>query len=151
MDLRTVQASSSAVHPRYNVWGNLENDVALLFLPIPIGEDDNFKFATLNEDPNVPADGEELFVSGWGRTVDGVPSSASTILLGTNVDYITNEQCQSAYDNAPVGWLRLFDGMMCAYRRGTGPRHGDSGGPLMIANGTDPARTHLFKLASHPG
>lgn len=132
-----IAASSYVIHPDHNATGNLENDIALWFLPFPIGEGENFKFATLNEDPNVPADGEELFVSGWGDTVYGVPSSQSTILLGTNLDYITNEQCQSDYDETP--YPTVTDGMVCAARKGTAECSGDSGGPLMIANGDVPA------------
>jgi secreted trypsin-like serine protease len=129
-----IAASSYVIHQGYNS-ATVENDIALWFLPFPIGEDENFKFATLNEDPTVPADGEELFVSGWGRTVDGDPSSVSPVLLGTNLGYITNEQYQAITGN------NIFDGMMYAGGdgRGTGLCQGDSGGPLMIANGDGPA------------
>jgi trypsin len=133
-----VQASSYVIHPGYNPTTE-ENDIALWFLPFPIAEDENFKFATLNEDPTVPADGEELFVSGWGRTVEGDPSSVSPVLLGTIVDYVTNEQCQSDYDKDPDPPNTITDDMMCAARDGTGDCQGDSGGPLVIANGDAPA------------
>eukprot|EP00986_Skeletonema_menzelii_P006208 scaffold2341_cov212-Skeletonema_menzelii.AAC.4 len=133
-----IAAYAAAIHAGYNS-ATLENDIALWFLPFPIGEDENFKFATLNEDPTVPADGEELFVSGWGDTVEGDPSSVSELLLGTNVDYITNEQCQSDYDKKPDPPNTITDDMMCAARDGTGDCKGDSGGPLMIANGDAPA------------
>jgi secreted trypsin-like serine protease len=133
-----IAASSYVIHQGYNS-ATFENDIALWFLPIPIAEDDNFKFATLNEDPTVPADGEELFVSGWGRTVEGNPLSVSFILLGTNVDYVTNEQCQSDYDKTENPPNTITDGMMCVARDGTGTCQGDSGGPLMLANGDAPA------------
>ncbi len=132
-----VQASSYVVHPDFNPT-TAENDIALWFLPFPLGEDKNFKFATLNEDPSVPAVDEELFVSGWGDTVDGV-YSPSPILLGTNVDYVTNEQCQSDYDAKENPPNAITDDMMCAARYGTDACQGDSGGPLVIANGTAPA------------
>ena len=135
-----VQASSYVVHPDYiynpdpnNFPLPAPNDIALFFLPFPVGEDDHFKYATLNEDPNVPADNETLFVSGWGITESG---SQSPILLGTNVDYITNEQCA---EYVPLGGPTITDGMMCAFRVGTGPYASDSGGPLVISNGTAPA------------
>jgi hypothetical protein len=126
-----IAASSYVAHPGYNTT-TVENDIALLFLPFPIGEDDNFKFATLNEDPTVPADGEELFVSGWGNTVDVY--SPSPVLLGTNLDYITNEQCNDSDWDGDI-----TDGMMCAERDGTAECRGDSGGPLVIADGDRPA------------
>jgi secreted trypsin-like serine protease len=132
-----VAASSYVIHPGFN-FATVENDIALWFLPFPIGEDENFKFAKLNEDPTVPADGEELFVSGWGRTVDGNPLSISLVLLGTNLGYITTEQCQLDYDKNP-NLAPITDGKMCAARDGTGQCEGDSGGPLMIANGDGPA------------
>jgi len=123
-----VQASSSTVHPDYNATGNLENDIALLwFLPYPIAEDESFKFATLNEDHNVPVKGKELFVSGWGKTTLflGVGEDRSPILLGTDVDYVTNEQCQSDWDNKDYGIdpeILPFspDEMMCAAGDSTG-------------------------------
>ena len=130
-----VQVNSQVDHPDYNST-TYENDISLWFLSFPIGEDEHFKFATLNEDPNVPADGEELFMSGWGNTSPYPGDQRSPILLGTNVDYITNEQCI---------FLSKFpfntDGMMCAVAGNgiTGPCIGDSGGPLVIANGTAPA------------
>ncbi|KAL7450411.1 hypothetical protein ACHAWC_002330, partial [Mediolabrus comicus] len=136
-----VAASSYVIHPGYPGYNptTYENDIALWFLPFPIAEDENFKFATLNEDPTVPADGEELFVSGWGRTVDGDPLSVSFILLGTNVDYVTTETCLKDYGGDPENPSFNTDGMMCAARDGTGTCQGDSGGPLMIANGDGPA------------
>jgi trypsin len=133
-----IQASSYVVHPGWNTT-TIENDIALWFLPIPIAEDDNFKFATLNDDPTVPADGEELFISGWGLTDDLDDDSKSPILLGTNVDYVTNEQCQLDYDKRKELPNTIYDGMMCAARDGTDSCQCDSGGPLMIANGDGPA------------
>jgi secreted trypsin-like serine protease len=133
-----IAANAASIHPGYNS-ATFENDIALWFLPIPIAEDDNFKFATLNEDPTVPADGEELFVSGWGRTVEGDPSSVSPVLLGTIVDYVTNEQCQSDYDKSENPPNTITDDMMCAAMGGTDTCQADSGGPLMIANGDGPA------------
>ncbi|KAL7450796.1 hypothetical protein ACHAWC_002645 [Mediolabrus comicus] len=133
-----IAASSYVVHPGYNT-ATVENDIALLFLPFPIGEDENFKFATLNEDPTVPAVGEELFVSGWGKTSPLPGDNRSPILLGTNVDYVTNEQCQSDYVDSTLTHNTITDDMMCAAGDGTGTCQGDSGGPLMIANGDGPA------------
>ena len=130
-----IAASSYVAHPDFN-YTTAENDIALWFLPFPLGEDQHFKFATLNEDPNVPAVGEELFVSGWGNTV-GAVYTPSPVLLGTNVDYITNEQCQLDLDTLDLP--PVTDGMLCATGDGTGTCYGDSGGPLVIANGTAPA------------
>ena len=74
------------------------------------------------------------------NSIGADPSSNSPILLGTNVDYITNEQCRSDFDYEKNPNLQpVTEGNMCAAGDGTGHCSGDSGGPLVIANGTDPA------------
>ena len=88
---------------------------------------------------NSHAVGEELFISGWGFTVgdDGL-AYPSPVLLGTNVDDVTNEQCQTDYGAKENPPNTVTDDMMCAYGDVKGFCIGDAGGPLVIANGTNP-------------
>ena len=85
----------------------------------------------MNNDPNVPSDGQELVVMGYGETYYGSP--VSNTLLQTQVYYMTNEQCRAtAYDDKEI-----TDSMLCAAAPGADACTGDSGGPLIIAGGSD--------------
>ncbi len=117
------------VHPEYDD-DTLENDIALMFLPIgQVAE-----YAQINDDPHEPAVPNPLRVMGWGETEFSNPPNPnflSDVLLETTVDYISNEECIEAYADftAQYGY-EITDGMMCAYKRDTGFCSGDSGGPL---------------------
>jgi secreted trypsin-like serine protease len=128
------EGADIVVHQDYYNDGNgnapSSNDIALMFLPVGQVAD----YAQINNDPNVPAVPDPLRVMGWGWT-DGFsdPPNRSDVLLETTVDYISNEECQEAYAGAP--WLiTVTDGMMCGYKKYTGPCVGDSGGPLFIVD-----------------
>jgi secreted trypsin-like serine protease len=99
-----------------------------MFLPIGQVVD----YAQINNDPNVPAVPDPLRVMGWGWT-DGFsdPPNRSDVLLETTVDYISNEECKEAYADENIV---ITDGMMCSYKKFTGPCFGDSGGPLFIVD-----------------
>ncbi len=123
---RGVLGEDIIVHSRFGE-GLFGNDIALIILPQEY-EVRNITYATFNDDNNVPGqDGDELRVIGWGRTVDGGPTS--DILLETEIDYQTNEQCKKLFPESWRGIIR--DDMLCADRIDTGPCNGDSGGPIM--------------------
>ena len=69
------------IHPDYND-DTLENDIALMFLPIGQLAD----YAQINDDPHEPVVHDPLRVMGWGLTETG--GDASDVLLETTVDYI---------------------------------------------------------------
>jgi secreted trypsin-like serine protease len=123
-------------HPLYNS-DTLENDVALLILPVGLEEGENIQYAKLNKDPNVPAAEERLYVSGWGATESG---TGSDILLGTVVNYLSGEECAERLEpwwcSTPTDeCAALYNTkMLCAYKEETQPCYGDSGGPLVIAS-----------------
>jgi secreted trypsin-like serine protease len=125
-------------HPLFNS-ERLENDVALLILPVGLEEGDNIQYAKLNKDPNVPAADERLYVSGWGATESG---TVSDILLGTVVNYLSGEECAERLESwswpscsTPDECAALYNTkMMCAYKEETQPCYGDSGGPLVTAS-----------------
>jgi len=113
------------IHPDYND-DTLENDIALMFLPIGQLAD----YAQINDDPHEPVVHDPLRVMGWGKTAYG-NSNRSDVLLETTLNYIPNEECQEIYTDftAQYGY-EITDGMMCAYKKFTGACNGDSGGPL---------------------
>jgi secreted trypsin-like serine protease len=121
-------------HAHYNKTGVMENDIALVILPVGLVEGGSIVYAKLNEDGNVPVDNERLYASGWGAAEFG--GDQSDILLGTVVNYVPDDDCADVYGNDFI-----YDMMMCAFKKGTGTCQGDSGGPLVIAspNETAPA------------
>ena len=122
------------IYPGYD-GSSYGNDVALIRLPRKVTNADTIQYAQLNEETNVPEDGDPLIILGWGATsVSG--TTYSDFLLQAEVDYVTNEQCSSDY--ASLG-RDVFDDMMCAGGDGKGFCYGDSGGPLILDNGnSDP-------------
>jgi secreted trypsin-like serine protease len=114
------------VHPHYNDGAFLNNDIALIFLPVGQVAD----YAKQNNDPHEPVEDDPLRVMGWGRTKSG--ASTSDVLLETTVDYISNKECQEAYADITAQYpiYMITDGMMCTYREYTAVCSGDSGGPL---------------------
>ena len=80
----------------------------------------------LNSDANLPVDGQELTVTGWGNTREG--GFESMTLKEVNVNYIDQDICDNIYYYAAPGNL------MCAgiFNGGKDSCQGDSGGPLII-------------------
>lgn len=113
-------------------------DIALVILPFDVSEGDNIKYAKLNEDPNVPAVDERMYISGWGKTSPS--NGGSEILLGTVTNYLSGEDYVS--DFAPFSNCKPLDECIdffntekiAAYTKGTNVCPGDSGGPLVIAS-----------------
>jgi trypsin len=122
----TSYGADIVVYPDYNgVVG--ENDIALMFLPVGQVAD----YAKINDDPKEPVVPDPMTVMGWGDTEDG--GDGSDVLLETTVDYISNEECKKVYaDDADAP--PITEGVVCAYKKFTGPCFGDSGGPLFIVD-----------------
>lgn len=104
-------------HPRYDNFTTM-NDFALIILPnttaVTEGAVAEIDPVKLNSDINVPADGEELEVFGWGRlkfdktdprTLPRVPN---TVIL----QYRPNDQCQKLYDRKEIV---ITEDMLCAF------------------------------------
>jgi len=114
--------------------GYITNDIAVLILPFEVGgPNTKYKYAQINEDPNIPAANQELDVTGWGRT-SHESNALSGVLLKTTLDYVTPDQCRIMWESDFI-----TDSMICARRDRTSTCNGDSGWPLVLtphANGT---------------
>jgi len=135
------------VHPDFDPMAtegyNSVGDIALVILPFAVGEGDNIKYAKLNEDPNVPAVHERMYISGWGKTSPS--NGGSEILLGTVTNYLSGEDYAKSIGCKPLDVCTEFYNTekIGAYTKGTNVCPGDSGGPLVIASQdeTAPAAT----------
>ncbi len=97
----------------------------------------------LNSDPSVPSVGQNLTVMGWGDTDVRPGYTLPDVLWTTNVNAISNEECDASegYDETGEYWTykgMITEDMLCAKANGTDSCQGDSGGPLVI-NGNDGA------------
>jgi hypothetical protein len=121
-------------HPNWNR-PTKENDIALIFLPEERTQEiANIPDVTLNCDPNVPVDDQELEAFGWGRICEDVgdkgdedecdddtkkPDRIKTGML----KYLTNQECRESGSG-------ITDDMLCANTnstRGVAVGSGDSG------------------------
>ncbi|XP_063387148.1 phenoloxidase-activating factor 3-like [Cydia fagiglandana] len=125
---RNVTVDTIIPHPGYSPQ-NLFDDIALLRLSEPADfSQDNMKPVCLPSTPELQADsmvGQQVVVTGWGATEDGLQSP---VLLSVALPVVSNSECQDAYNGSP----RIYNRQMCA---GGVPDKdscgGDSGGPLL--------------------
>jgi len=115
-------------HEHYNQLGELENDVALIYVEdgLPLGE--NVMPACK---PSGDYGGAYASASGWGHTSQG--GQPSQILQYTNNPTPFQPDCEACFG---PGWI--LDGMLCWGFCGENARNtcnGDSGGPLMTKRG----------------
>jgi trypsin len=115
-------------HPDYNDL-SLVHDYRLIQLAEPIELDTDIVLV-LNEEKNVPFDGQDLTVIGMGVTEGGVLSST---LKDVEVQAVSHEICDLQY-----GYGRVEEEVMfCAGVEGGGKDacQGDSGGPIVVKDG----------------
>jgi len=111
------------VHPDYGGVFTPKNDVLLLRLDEPV---DNMQPIALHRDDSSLTVGQSLRTSGWGTT--SFQGSTSNTLLFADLNYVSNNECQDAYDL--IGWT-VADSEICASDDGKDACQGDSGGPLV--------------------
>jgi len=111
------------VHPDYDNTSAPKNDVLLLRLNEPV---DNMQPIALHRDASSLIIGQSLRTSGWGTTSFG--GSTSNFLLFADVNYVSNIECQEAYNSFD---LIIPDSELCASDDGKDACQGDSGGPLV--------------------
>ena len=135
-DYEVMGVSAIFTHPNYDDADlSTNHDVALLFLD----RDSVHPQVRLNDNANLPTDGDELVVMGWG-VIDPNEASPSDVLRETNVYYITNQECKSFTGFYQGYFVSYFDStdesMMCALDNvddtPSDSCQGDSGGPLIM-------------------
>ena len=122
-------------HPSYSN-ETLNYDFMVLFLA-GASTADNVITVKLNADPSVPSVGQNLTVMGWGDTDVRPGYTLPDVLMNTNVNVISNEECDASegYDETGEYWTYkgyITEDMICAEANGTDSCQGDSGGPLVI-------------------
>lgn len=121
-------------HPGYtDAAGSFDNDFMLVKL---YGWSTDRILANINSNPSVPANADELYVTGWG-VVDNETKEVAEQLKEVSVNYMSNLECK-AKTGRPQGYTQIFTlddkitpNMMCALDEGEDSCQGDSGGPLI--------------------
>jgi trypsin len=129
----TYHAADVMVHPRYDS-DTYRHDFMLIQIDRP------FKMDTrpirLNNRSQIPEEGTDLTVLGWGTTDHSDPLNLlfPSVLQRGALKYISNEQCSSTtVNNKALYDGEVFSEMMCASSSvGVDACSGDSGGPLII-------------------
>ncbi|KAL7475557.1 hypothetical protein ACHAW6_001470 [Cyclotella cf. meneghiniana] len=127
-------------HPMYDEF-TYDNDVAVIFLPLPIA---GITPITMNENPNVPvARGTPLDVSGWGD-IDPDPRARfyPEVPHAVTVSYITNQDCIEDPFNYTSD--EITENMLCSFEPDKDSCQLDSSGPLVLGqSGGGPQKPYL--------
>jgi secreted trypsin-like serine protease len=135
-DLIPVEAAW--IHPDWDP-SSFENDVGLLELSQPVAAAPA-ALLTPRSDPDLLIEGRPATVAGWGATDPDDIFDFSTELLAAEVPLVDQEVCGELYQDAtfPAGGIQ--PSMLCAgdlVDGGVDACVGDSGGPLLVMEGSD--------------
>lgn len=123
-EYETIAIDFVVIHPDYIIGQNIWD-----FMLVKLKEPSNYDTITLDdENLNNTQEGMNLTVTGWGNT-DANTFSLSNVLLETEIDIVSNEECRDSYESS--GSV-ITDDMICASREGKDACQGDSGGPLIL-------------------
>lgn len=114
------------IHPGYDLESKA-NDVAVLHL----AQASSATPAALLDPERALYEGDRTRLQGWGRTVEGDPSSGAESLLEADLPLWSTARCRASYPELDAGsgfCAGYVDGLIDACQ-------GDSGGPLMIVDG----------------
>jgi len=128
---QTSNVRSYTMHPNYNGnQGGFPNDIAMMRLTSDLEFNSHVASPTFDEDPNSDWEGQQCWLSGWGR-LSGSGSTADT-LKKVAMTKISNAACSSAW--APVQGANINSGHICFYEPTKSACSGDSGGPVRCGN-----------------
>ncbi|KAI9002195.1 trypsin-like cysteine/serine peptidase domain-containing protein [Hyaloraphidium curvatum] len=125
-------------HPDYDRTGNLENDVAVLFLSLFNNYGSNeAKYVALNREPSEPVPPEPLRAIGWGVSDiyeswwGGAGYYYPDILQQVDLPAVASETCEDYYNELFNDTWAMDASQLCAGERGKQPCYGDSGSALL--------------------
>merc|ERR1712160_196793 len=115
------------IDPEYGSGGNSEDyDYALVRLNKPVT---NIDPVIMNEESDIPQQGQDVTTMGFGRTTNNGNGKPSKKLLEVTVSTMSNKDCKNKYGSG------ITDRMVCAEGGNTKDScNGDSGGPLISEN-----------------
>lgn len=92
---------------------NLHNDIALLFLAKPVKREPHIRTICLSD--HQAYEGDQCFVSGWGKDSFGKEGKYQVILKKIRVPVMPFALCQARLRSTRLGkWFKLHEGFMCA-------------------------------------
>lgn len=138
-DGQVIRAKREVPHPNYDSQLT-DNDFMLVYLEEDATLSDTVGLVSVNSDPSLPAETQEVVSMGWGDThaADDI-TWLSDVLMQVGVNVISNEECDDSQGEASWGsdnyHDQITDNMLCARDNGQDSCQGDSGGPLVIKRG----------------
>ncbi|XP_008571874.1 PREDICTED: serine protease 42 [Galeopterus variegatus] len=120
------------VHPKFSTIVSARNDLALLQLLYAVNFTSTIRPICIPRETFQVKDGTKCWVTGWGRTTEGVFLPPSEILQEVDQYIIHYQKCNKLIQNYLSSARDLVvKGMVCGYKeRGKDSCQGDSGGPL---------------------
>jgi secreted trypsin-like serine protease len=107
-DSETIAIKERIRHPDYN-----ENAFPFDIMILQLKNKSTKPYVKLNQFANVPEDGGELHVIGFGDATTASSLVLPTRLQEVEVDYVTNKDCMENH-----GSSRIKDDMLCASKAG---------------------------------
>jgi trypsin len=127
-ECHTVYSDDVHIHPDYDA-KSIDSDFAMLFL----SDSSNFTVLPVNLDLSIPADGDTVYVAGWGVTYYG-STETSEVPLFAELEVLSRETCKITYSDVLV----ITTNMQCATGYGQSATcQGDSGGPFVYSDGVN--------------
>jgi len=125
----TSQSESTDIleHPDYDII-TLDYDVAIIFLPNPIGGVPTVK---MQKNSSMLEDGDPVDIVGWGITLPGDDESYSDVPIAADIEYLNNEDCEVYYEDEG---FEIFSSQICVRADGKSTCSGDSGGPYFLGS-----------------
>lgn len=111
-----------------NMYGQPENDIAVIKLKSPLKLDATRQPIPMYEQDEVAVEGSNSVLTGWGATREG--GSTSEVLMTVQVPIVSKKVCGEAYKD----FNGIPKGQICAAipEGGRDTCQGDSGGPVAI-------------------